>query len=207
MSNIIVYRDRARAEASIYLKGYPGTPRWTERYRGPVWKPGDFDGSFVRLRTDFPSGADNFVPGHSYGGFAKAEIIQNRAYMVLHTWFDVACWADIDGGCLSGVDIIGYSHIDLDTVFSVRDGDGTIDLSGVNHPGPPGELIFRLYNLTAGVVVTTTTFGTYTLDNNHVYRLRAHAEAEGTGDPDHPATLDIRFEDSTIFVPGAPESS
>ena len=205
MTNIIIRRDRARATASVYLKGYPATPTWSSRYRGPVWKAGDFEGSFVRLRTDFPSGSDSFLPGYGYGGFASATITQNGAYMSLHTWFDVACWADIDAGCIPDIDIIGYSHIDMDTIFSVTDGDGTIELSGVTNP--PGELKFKVYNLTDGVVVTNSTFGTYNLYNNHVYRIRLHAEAEGTGDPDHPATIDIRFEGATIQVPSAPEAS
>ena len=206
MSTIIIYRDRARAEASVYLKGYPGNPRWSERYRGPVWKAGDFNESFVNPRVDLPTEFGHFLPGSNYGGFAKAEIKQNGEYMQLHTWFDVMC---MDSGgehdCIPGVDIVGYSHIDLDTVFSVRDGDGKIDLSGVTNP--PGKLLFRLYNLTDGVLVTNSDFGTYTLYNDHVYRIRVHAKAEGTGDPDHPATLDIRFEESTIQVPGAPEAS
>jgi len=205
MTNVIIRRDRARATASIYLDGYPATPTWNSRYKGPVWKPGEFTGAFANIQPTYPSA---FFPEGSFGTFSRARIVQmGNAMIELESTYDTM---DSGGGTpLPGVSLKAYSHVDLDLIFKVTDGNAAIEFSGPGVvPTPEHHVKFTLYNLTDGNLLTNSTQGNFTLLCDHVYRLRAHTHAEGSGDltAATPSLILIRFVDATVKVPGAPES-
>ena len=205
MTNIIIHRDRARATASVYLDGYPARPTWEERYRGPVWKPGDFNGIFANAAPHYPN---TFLPGGGYGGFSNARLEQmGNTILVLESVYDTQCLDVGDNFCLPDVTLMAYSHVTLDTIFLVSDGDASVGLEANFPPGPGQETKFILYNWTDGEVVTISENGTFSLYNRHVYRLKALTHAEGYGDltAAMPSSIQIRFIDAVIKVPGAPD--
>ncbi|MCU7843346.1 MAG: hypothetical protein KZQ93_05855 [Candidatus Thiodiazotropha sp. (ex Monitilora ramsayi)] len=204
MATISIRRDRLKATAKVLLEGYPGKPTWTSRYSGTAWKPGDFHGSAVHVRANYP---DTFLESYGYTGSAWVLLNQDGASLNLETAYDVNC-SDVFGpmGCIPGVEIRGSSASFLDTVFSA-DAPVQVGVSGPSISPTYGTARFILYDWTTGATVANNEFGDYDLAAGHVYRLRWRAKWRGYGDPMPPPLIQIIFRDSTIAIPGAPEST